>query len=188
MDGKLANGVFLAGPRVFLRPVEDGDAELLYKWGNDPELRVLTGAVTPEPMPAIKERIGRLQSSPDRWWMIGLRESGRMIGECGLLRIFWPWRTADVTMILGERDAQGQGYATEAAELVLEYAFASLGLHRLAIGVVGFNERALHWWQKLGFRQEGVQRDGYYGDGRFSDFVMMSLLAPEYRATQRKPR
>jgi RimJ/RimL family protein N-acetyltransferase len=54
-------------------------------------------------------------------------------------------------------------------------------MHRVAIGVVGFNEGALRFWERLGFRKEGMQRDGYYVDGCFHDFVMMSLLKEEYR-------
>lgn len=79
------------------------------------------------------------------------------------------------------RHAWGKGYGTEAGHLLLDYAFERLGFHRISIGVVGFNERALRFWQNLGFKREGVQRDGYYCDGKYSDFIMMSILEDEFK-------
>ena len=111
-----------------------------------------------------------------------LREGDRVIGEAGLLRIFPPWRTTDLTLIIGEQDAWGRGYGTEAITLLLDYAFGCLNIHRVAVGVVGFNQRALRFYESVGFRREGIQRDGYYYDHQYHDFVMMSLLADEFRA------
>jgi RimJ/RimL family protein N-acetyltransferase len=52
----------------------------------------------------------------------------------------------------------------------------------VAVGVVGFNEAALRFYEKVGFRREGIQRDGYYYGHRYYDFVMISILENEYRA------
>jgi RimJ/RimL family protein N-acetyltransferase len=87
-----------------------------------------------------------------------------------------------MTVIVGERDRRGNGHGSEAGRLLLDLAFNYLGLHRVAIGVVGFNERALSFWRRLGFREEGRQRDGYFHDGAFHDFVMMSVLEEEWRS------
>jgi RimJ/RimL family protein N-acetyltransferase len=86
-----------------------------------------------------------------------------------------------MTIIIGEKDVWGKGYGTEVGHLLLDYAFRKLGFHRISIGVVGFNVRALGFWQSLGFKKEGVERDGYYCDGKFSDFVMMSILEEEFK-------
>ena len=87
-----------------------------------------------------------------------------------------------MTIIIGEKDKWGKGYGTETGRLLLNYAFLRLGFHRVSIGVVGFNEKALKFWEDLGFKKEGVHRDEYYCDNEFSDFVMMSILEDEFRA------
>ncbi len=177
-----AHGAFLVGQRVYLRPLEAGDADVLYDWMNDPELRGLAAFAIPCTLDEAHAYVDRVGKAKDRaWFMICRREDNRPIGETGLLRIFHPWRTADVTMIIGDRDSRGKGLASEAMALLLDYAFGELSLHRLAIGVVGFNEAALAWWTKMGFRREGIQRDGYFYEHRYHDFVMMSLLEDEYR-------
>ncbi|MGD8737536.1 MAG: GNAT family protein [Anaerolineae bacterium] len=174
---------FLVCDRLYLRPVERMDLAWIRKWANDPQIRRLTGEVRPMTAVAADRFYDKVQKDEDRvWFVIALRESDRVIGEAGLLRMFPPWRTTDLTLIIGERDAWGQGYGTEAITLLLDYAFGFLNFHRIAVGVVGFNQRALRFYERIGFQREGVQRHGYYYDHSYHDFVMMSLLADEFPA------
>jgi RimJ/RimL family protein N-acetyltransferase len=179
---------FLTGERIILRPVEKLDAALLQKWMNDPQIRGLTGETSPSTFGDVEAYLERLRTSPDRaWFIIEVKETGRAIGETGLLRMFHPWRTSDLSIIIGEKDVWGQGYGTEAINLLLDYAFGYLNFHRISIGVVGFNHSALRFYEKIGFKQEGIQRDGYFYNHQYSDFVMMSILEDEFR-TLRHPQ
>jgi diamine N-acetyltransferase len=181
MVEKPCTSAFLVGNRVILRPVEASDAVWMHKWMNDPEIRGLTGEVTPSTLADTEAYIQKLHTSSDRvWFIIEVKETGRPIGETGLLRMFPPWRTTDLSIILGEKDAWGQGYGSETIRLVLDYAFGYLNFHRVSIGVVGFNEKALRFYEKIGFKREGIQRDGYFYNHRYSDFVMMSILEDEF--------
>lgn len=176
------HGRCLTGDRVLLRPVEPDDLHAIMAIANDPELRALTGGTKPMSRTEAEQWLAASNAGPARlWFVIALREGGRVIGEAGLLRIFPEWRTADMSVMIGDRAEWGKGLGTEAARLLIDHAFGTLGLHRLAIGVVGFNERALGFWESLGFVREGVQRDGYLHGGRFHDFVMMSLLEGDRR-------
>lgn len=176
---------FLIGERVCLRPLVRGDLDQIRNWTNDPQLRRLTGHVQPMTETACEEFYQRTQDQTSRvWFIITLKATGKAIGEAGLLRMFPAWRTTDLTMIIGEREERGKGYGTEAINLLLDYAFGCLNFHRVAVGVVGFNEDALRFYANVGFTREGVQRDGYYYDHRYHDFVMMSLLEEEYRAAR----
>jgi len=180
-----ADASFLTGERILLRAFEESDIPLVHKWANDPETRALTSEVFPSSLKSTTEYFERLRTDPYRvWFTVALKESGRPIGQVGILRIYHPWRTADLTMIIGETELQGKGYGREAMELALDYAFGALGLHRIAIAVVGFNARAIAFYEKLGFKREGVQRDGYFHGHGWHDFVMMSLLEHEFRAAR----
>lgn len=174
---------FLCGSRVYLRPVEEDDLTSLRIWFNDPEIRRLIGEVTPMSAAGAEQFYAQIKTDINRvWFTVVLKENDHIIGEAGLLRIFYPWRTADLSIILGDKFYWGKGYGSEAILLLMDYAFGSLALHRLSIGVVGFNERALKFYEKVGFRREGIQRDGYFSNHQFSDFVMMSILEDEFRA------
>jgi diamine N-acetyltransferase len=179
---------FLVGDRVYLRPIEAEDLPLVRRWSNDPEIRRLTGEATPMSRTEGDEFLERVRMDKERvWFVVVLKEGDRVVGEAGLLRMFHPWRNTDLTMIIGEKDVWGQGYGTEAILLLLDYAFGYLGFHRIAVGVVGFNEKAIRFYEKVGFKKEGVQRDGYFYDHAFHDFVMMSILEDEFRRL-RKPK
>jgi diamine N-acetyltransferase len=95
--------------------------------------------------------------------------------------MFHAWRTTDLSIILGDPGARGQGYGSEAIFLLMNYAFGFLNFHRISIGVVGFNEAAIRFYEKAGFKKEGLERDGYYFNHCYSDFVMMSILEDEFR-------
>lgn len=185
---KSSQVVFLEGKRVDLRPVEAADMPVFARWMNDPETRGLTGETKPTGPADVSEWMDRVMKESESrvWFAVVERESGRVIGETGLLRMFYPWRTTDLTIIIFDREARGKGYGTEVMEIMLDYAFGYLNFHRISIGVVGFNEKALRFYERIGFKTEGIQRDGYYYNHRYYDFVMMSILEDEYRAMYHK--
>jgi RimJ/RimL family protein N-acetyltransferase len=173
---------FLEGQRVYLRPVQQSDLDQFYIWFNDPELRGLTGETLPTSLAGMEAFYQKLQTDSERvWFAVCLVEDDRLIGETGLLRMFPAWRTTDLSIILGDRTAWAKGYGTETIILMMDYAFGYLNFHRISIGVVGTNERALRFYEKVGFKREGIQRDGYFYNHRYQDFVMLSILEDEFR-------
>ena len=180
---------FLTGERLYLRPIEAEDLPFIRRWANDPEVRRLTGEALPMSKAGADEFLERVRQDKERvWFVVVLKENDCVIGEAGLLRMFHPWRNTDLSIIIGDKHAWGQGYGTEAILLLLDYAFGYLGFHRVSVGVVGFNERALRFYEKVGFKREGLQRDGYYYDHAFHDFVMMSILEDEFRQLHKVDR
>ena len=172
----------LIGKRVCLRPLAKEDLVHLRKWSEDAEIRGLIGEVTPMSEADCEKFLEKVYADSNRrWFVVVIKNSNQVIGEAGLLRMDPAWRATDVSVIVGEKEEWGKGYGTETILLLLDYAFRHLNFHRVAIGVVGFNERALRFWEKVGFRKEGVYRDGYYYDGKYYDFVMMSILEDEFR-------
>ena len=82
---------------------------------------------------------------------------------------------------------QGNGIVTSSCRALLDYAFDILGLNRIAlrfkhVSVDNENDKSRRVAERLGFRQEGVQRQGGVARGQFMDMVVYSLLAAEWRA------
>ena len=158
------------------------DLIYLQKWLEDAEIRRLIGEVGSMSKADAEKFLEKVRGDTERaWFMVVVKENNKVIGEAGLLRMDRAWRTTDISVIIWEREEWGKGYGTEAVLLLLDHAFRHLDFHRAAMGVVGFNERALRFWGKVGFRKEGVQRDEYYYDGKYYDFVMMSILKDEFK-------
>jgi RimJ/RimL family protein N-acetyltransferase len=70
----------------------------------------------------------------------------------------------------------------------VEHAFSSLGLHRVALSVFAFNERAIRAYARVGFTDEGRAREAIWRDGRWWDEIHMSVLEPEWRARRWEAR
>ncbi|KXJ94464.1 GNAT family acetyltransferase [Microdochium bolleyi] len=90
-------------------------------------------------------------------------------------------RWTDVSIDI-HADHRGKGYGGEAIEWGLWYSFQMAGLHRVQIQAFGFNEGAVKLYTKLGFREEGRQRDFMWFNGGWHDNVIFGMLEHEWRA------
>jgi len=100
------------------------------------------------------------------------------IGNCGLCDIDPLRQKAQLWIYLGE--VFGQGAGTSAVAQLLDHGFYSLNLERIYLRVVASNQRALHFYQKLGFVEEGRFRRDTLVDGRPIDSICMAMLKSEY--------
>lgn len=73
-----------------------------------------------------------------------------------------------------------KGYATEAFKILFAFLFNELGINRIWLLVLDYNERALMLYKKLGFKIEGKQRGAIFRNNKFNDYIMMSMLKKEY--------
>lgn len=74
-----------------------------------------------------------------------------------------------------------QGFATEMFGYVLDHLFGHLGLHRVGLVTLAGNANALGLYRKLGFVEEGRERDAIFRDNAFTDLIAMGLLATEWQ-------
>ena len=175
------DNTFLRTDRLLFRPVERADLPTISSWYNDPDIRRVSGMSLPFLEHEREEFYQHTQSAEHRiWFAVVTRDDKTLVAETGFQRFNPNWRTADLTLIVGDERYQGQGYGTEILKAMIEYGFGVVNLHRIAVGIVGFNDRAIAFYKKMGFVEEGRQRDGYYWDRTYHDFVMMSLLESEF--------
>jgi ribosomal-protein-alanine N-acetyltransferase len=71
----------------------------------------------------------------------------------------------------------GQGYMTEAAGLVCDFAFRILRLHRVEASCLPNNEPSKKLLTKLGFDEEGYAKAYLQIDGRWQDHILWARLS-----------
>ena len=81
----------------------------------------------------------------------------------------------------------GTGVFQESAELVLDFAFETVGVHRLEARAAVKNGRGNGALQKIGAVQEGVLRKSFLRNGQYLDQVLYAIVDDDWRAT-RQPR
>lgn len=178
---------FLEGEKVYLRPYEPEDVNLLYPSLYNAEGRRLTGtqqvfsrATTADFVAKVAEDKSRLDL------VICSQDSNQAVGEVVLNSMDFYNRSANIRIGLFDEQHYGKGYGSEAIGLMLNHAFGFFNLHRVELGVFEFNERAIHVYEKLGFKREGVLRDSLYYDHKYHDQIMMSILEADFRQLHRK--
>jgi RimJ/RimL family protein N-acetyltransferase len=173
---------FLEGTKIYLRPYEPEDADFLYHSLYSAEGRRLTGTQQIFTKAATADLINKIAGDTSRVdLVICSLKTNQTLGEVVLNNIDFINRSANIRIgIFNEKD-YSQGYGREALVLMLNHAFGGLNLHRVELGVYDFNERAIHVYKQLGFKQEGVLRDSLHFNHRFHNQIIMSILAEEFR-------
>ena len=170
----------IEGDLVALGPLRRDLLPTYHRWINDfATLRTL--AAVPRPMTmeqelAWYERVAA--GGPEAvHFTIYERATGRPIGNTELHGIDHRNRSAEFGILIGEPDARGRGYGTEAVRLVLDYAFVALGLHNVMLTVYEFNLAGRRAYEKAGFREIGRRRQARLMGGRLWDEVFMDCIA-----------
>lgn len=175
---------------VFFRAFEEEDAELIYKWMNDHELKKLSTGLNrfmckDEALDWVK---ARMRNQDYRvFWAICAKDTGKMIGYAALTDIHYINSSANFSgIVIGDKNYQDGLAWIEAYLFVYEYGFERLNLNRIyghaiyghpstsKMGSVMFNVR------------EGVMRQAAFKNGRYYDVSIGSLLRDEYFAHKEK--
>lgn len=178
----------LLGDRVRLEPLGAANAHEIIPGlvDMDPEVRRLTGTHREFDAEELLRLFTAREHRHDRAdWVIRARADGAVLGECALIELDPDNAEAHYRIALGSMAVTGQGFGTEATDLVLEYAFETAGLHRVALEVFAFNTRAERSYARSGFVREGVWREHLRWDGAWHDAVLMSVLDHEYAELRR---
>ncbi len=74
-----------------------------------------------------------------------------------------------------------QGYMSEAVSCVLDFAFDTLGLHRVEAACLIRNDASRRLLIKSGFTHEGVSRGYLRIDGAWQDHLLFAILRADPR-------
>ncbi len=179
------NHPFLIGTKVYLRPLERGDARQLTPWINDPEVTRTMLIYRPMSLQQEEEYLDKIAKSDGFHLAIVVRETDTHIGGAGLHDIDWKNRQCGFGILIGAKEEWGKGYGAEATQLLVDFAFATLNLHRVWLHVYEYNQRGIRCYEKIGFRKEGTLRQSRYHDGKYWDTITMAILRPEWDERRR---
>ncbi len=113
-----------------------------------------------------------------------LKSTGQLIGNGGVRMPHSYAQVADLGYEL-DRHFWGQGYATEAARALVDFAFEQLHLHRLWAYCIAENVASAHVLNKLGMIYEGRQRESEWLKGRWWDTLHYAMLEQDWRTLHR---
>jgi ribosomal-protein-alanine N-acetyltransferase len=174
------------GKRVFLRTPRRGDLQESIAL-NRASLRLHRGLVYPATQAAeFVTFLKRCRRADSVCCFVCRVEDGAIVGSINLSQIYGgAFRSAYLGYYVGEQFA-GQGYMTDALQLMLRYAFEDLQLHRLEANIQPGNIASLALVKRAGFACEGYSRRYLKIGGRWRDHERWAILAEDWKAAQRR--
>lgn len=109
-----------------------------------------------------------------------LREGPRCIGRVGLRDLDWTYHKVGSLSYWIDPRAWGQGYATEASWFLCHEAFQHLGMRRIASSALEPNVASLAVLRRLGFIEEGRERESVTIKRTSMDMILFGLLKGEF--------
>jgi RimJ/RimL family protein N-acetyltransferase len=110
-----------------------------------------------------------------------LRETGEVVGDVVLQWASEAHRQGEVGYTVHPAH-QGHGYATEGARPMLQFAFETMGLHRVYGRVEPRNVASARVLEKLGMRREAHLIENEWVKGEWQSEAIYALLASEWAA------
>ena len=168
------------GRLVRLRAKEEPDLEFVYQWINDWETIKYLGQRYPRGHEFEKTWLANNEpSGTEGSYIIETLAEGRPIGWLGLHNASPEDRVAELGIAIGDHDFLDGGFGTDAMRVACTAGFDVMNLHKVELTVYDWNPRAIRVYEKVGFKHEGVLRQGIFKAGRWHDLVFMGLLRHE---------
>lgn len=168
--------IILNGERIYMRELNQEDASKEYcNWLNDPVVNkflVTKKATVKELKEYIKEK---KMNANCLFFGIFLKGDNKHIGNIKLEPIEFDERKATLGILIGNKNYWGKGIGTEATKLLADYAFNSLDLKEVNLGVISENKAAIGVYKKAGFKTDRINKKSTRYGNKSYDAVIMSL-------------
>lgn len=179
----------LRGPRVVVRPYRLEDADELFAAVEESRQHLWPWLPWVNQHQTSEDTRDFILRSQAQWLLresaltVGIFEAnnGRYLGGSGLHIRSWDVPSFEIGYWV-RASAEGHGYVAEAARLLTDFAFASLGAQRVMIRCDARNTRSAAVAERLGFVREACLRnDLRASDGELRDTLVFSLTPSDPR-------
>ncbi len=177
------SGVFLSSKNLDFEPLDHKHLNDTYiGWLNDEEVcRYNRHHIFPYSIKKAKAYIDNISHSTSELVLAIIeRSTKKHIGNIALQHIDLINKNADISILIGDKEAWGKSYATEAFFVLMHHGFKALNLHRIYCGTSKENIAMQKVAKNIGMKQEGVRRDALFKQNSFTDIVEYGILCDEF--------
>lgn len=170
--------------RLLLRRIDENDVDEVLALRGNPE----TMKFIPRPLTKTKEDAlehiamieDKIVSNTGINWGITIKGNPKIIGIIGHYRIQPENHRAEIGY-MSFPETNGQGYITEAIQVVVAYGFEQMNLHSVEAVIDPENIASERVLQKNGFVKEAHILENELWEGKFWDTVIYSLLKRNFK-------
>jgi len=167
------------GKYVNFRSLEVEDLKLLRKWRNDKKTRIHTREFRLLNMINQKHWFESIHTeNPPKFIMFGVsNKKNQLIGMCGLTYIDWKNKHAEISIILSQKNWQRTKEAQNTIEMLIQYGFSELNLHRLWAEIFATAPENVNLFEKMNFIKEGELREKLWRGNYWHNSFIYSILS-----------
>lgn len=172
----------LVGVKVYLSPIDKNDYIKYTEWVND--MDVAAGMIFASKLideESEKNVLERLIKTEFNFAIIDIAKD-EVIGNTGFPGIDYINHSGEAGIFIGNKSYWGNGYGTEALNLLLDFGFNILNLNSIHLKVYSYNNPAIRCYKKVGFKEAGRLRETKIITGQKYDEVFMDILANEFKS------
>jgi UDP-4-amino-4,6-dideoxy-N-acetyl-beta-L-altrosamine N-acetyltransferase len=173
---------------VCFKPVERDDLEMIRAMRNEPSTYLQLTDVSQISEAQQQKWFESLDSSQDKAYFSVFKErqefpistAGDFLGIVRFDQIDRTNKSVRVGLDIVPHE-RSKGYGTKTFGAILKYCFDHWAMHRLWLCVLDDNEVAQKLYTFVGFTTEGIMKEAIFRDGKWKDYIVMSILEDDYR-------
>ncbi len=178
----------LTGEYILLRALEPSDIDLIYEWENDPDHWFVSNTKTPFSKHIIGKYIENanldIYQTRQLRLIIQLRQNktnaGQAIGTIDLFDFDPFHQRAGIGILIARKEYRSKGYATEALDLFLNYAFKTLNLHQVYCNIAADNQQSINLFKNQGFQVIGEKKEWLKNLNHWINEYMLQKINPDH--------
>lgn len=167
-------------PRLEIRTLKEKDWQAVYEYTSDPVVM----KYIPENVFTIsdaKKFVAENDGVQAEKFAVVLKVSDELIGHIAFFKYFGD-HTYEIGWVFNPK-FYSKGYATEAAQAMLDYGFTTMNIHRIVATCQPENIPSWRVMEKLGMRREGFFKKCIPSDEGWWDEYYYAILREEYMPT-----
>ena len=175
--------ILLENNNIFLRNVCLDDVnDSYYQWLNDPQVnQFLETRFMVQSKTKIAEFVTSKDGSSDEILLaICDKKLDLHIGNIKIGPINWVHRRADISLLIGNKAYWGKGIASQAIQLISQFAFQTLNLNKLMAGAYKTNIGSIKAFQKCSYNIEGEVEDYVLVNNQGVAMIKLGITAKQF--------
>lgn len=169
------------GTYVTLKPLSHDDFIIVTNWNYDP---IVTEFFSEREKPELEHQLkwfrNQIEATDKKKYIIICNKKKTKIGLVSLMKIDLLNHNCEIGITIGDTNYWGKPHAKEAIKLILKHCFSDLKLNIVYLTVFENNIRAIKFFKKIGFKNDGIMRQVIFKNKKYISLQLMSILEKEF--------
>jgi ribosomal-protein-alanine N-acetyltransferase len=170
----------IEGNHLYLRKLAAADLNRTWAWLHRHDIYSKIGVQVPFTKEQQKRWFANLKTDLTKIVFAVCAKVGHThIGNVSLDMIDFRHQNARFSIFIADQAVRGKGFGSEALTLLEQYAFNTLNLHKIWCKTDAGHPEVIHFYEKLGFRQEGLLKEHEIKEKHFIDKIFFAKFKCE---------